>query len=230
MPGRLDSLVLTMALLLLSLSVAVAQTPVPVEFVSAKPAFAKLALTADDQKVLLLAGDESGGTGTGYDTIYADTNFNSVIEAAEKVTRDGNAEYDPYKPLSFDFGYNAKSAGVKEPLVVTLTKSYMGSGFAVSMRVRLRQDNQDWEYTFRQPLKLVTDLQKAPVLAPRPLTVNLQTRPGNGLGIAATLSAGDFSISCYPPQGSPLVRLRVLNADDQTVSDTTVPLDRLGFG
>jgi len=230
MPGRVCSTLLMTALLCLSLSVTQAQTPVPVEFVSAKPAFAKLALTADDQKVLLLAGDESGGTGTGYDTIYADTNFNNVIEVAERITRAGDSEYDPYKPISFDFGYNANAAGVKEPLVVTLTKSYMGSGFAVTMRVRLRQDNQDWEYTFRQPLKLVTDLQKAPVLAPRPLIVNLQTRPGNGLGIAAALSAGDFSISCYPPQGSPLVRLQVLGADGRTVSDTTVPLDRLGFG
>jgi hypothetical protein len=229
MTGRTDVL-LVVLLVLFSLGAGMAQTPVPVKFVSTQPAFAKLALTADGQKVLLLAADESGGTGTGYDTIYADANLNSVIETAEQVKRAGTSEYDPYTPIVFPFGYNDSAAGLKEPLKLTVTRSAMGSGFAVSLRVLLRHKGQDWEYYFRQPLTLVTDLAKAPVLAARPLTVNLQTRMGNGLGMAATLAAGTFSISCYAPQGSPQVRLRVLGADGQTVSDTTAPLDRLGYG
>jgi len=221
---------LAMWLLAFGASAVFGQAAEAVKFISDKPAYARLALTADASKVLLLALDESLGTGKGYDTVYADTNFNGVIEASEKLERAGNADYDPFKPLNFDFGYNAAAAGVKEPLVLTVSRSYMESGFAVALQVRLVQDGQNWEYTFRKPLTVSTDLKKTPVLSPKPLTVNVSTRPGNGLGIAATLSAGDFSISCYPPQGSPSVRLLVQGADGQTASDETVPLDRLGYG
>lgn len=220
---------LVVLLTVLSLSMAFGQAAEPVKFVSEKPTYAKIALTADAQKVLLLALDESGGTGSGYDTVYADANFNGIIEAAEKLAA-GNADYSPFKPLSFDFPYNPYGEGVKDALVLTLSRSYQASGFAVSLRVRLRRDTQDWEYTFRQALPVSTDLDKTTVQSPRPLTVNVLTRPGNGLGLAATLSAGDFSLSCYAPQGSPQVRLLVQAADGKTAGDETVPLDRLGYG
>jgi len=220
---------LVVLLTVCSISMAFGQTVEPVKFMSEKPTYAKVALTADAQKVLLLALDESGGTGTGYDTVYADTNFNGVLEAAEKLAA-GDSDYSPFKPLSFDFPYNRYGEGVKDPLVLTLSRSYQASGFAVSLRVRLHQDAQDWEYTFRQALPVSTDLAKTAVQSSRPLTVNVLTRPGDGLGIAATLSAGDFSLSCYTPQGSPQVRLLVQAADGKTAGDETVPLDRLGYG
>lgn len=221
-----------MVLLLVAcvLSAGQAQAPTPVQFVSAHPSYAKIALTADGQKVLLLALDESGGTDTGYDTIYADTNFNGVIEAAEKVQSTTDAGYSSFKPLNFDFPYNPQGVGVTQPLVLTLGRSYLESGVAASLRVILRQGGQNWEYTFRRALPVSTDLAKTRVLTASPLTVKLITRTGNGLGLAASLSAGDFDISTYTPQGSPRVRLLVQGTDGQTASDTTVPLDRLGYG
>jgi hypothetical protein len=230
MIGHRAPVLLIVWLTAFSLSVVCGQTAEPVKFISEKPAYAKIALTADEQKVLLLALDESGGTDSGYDTVYADTNFNSVIEAAEKLAAAGNSDYSPFKPISFGFPYNQSGEGAEEPLVLALTRSYQASGLAVSLRVRLRQDKQNWEYTFRNALSVSTDLDKTVVQSPRPLTVNVLTRPGNGLGIAATLSAGDFSIGCQTPQGSPQVRLLVQAADGKTASDATVPLDRLGYG
>lgn len=202
----------------------------PVKFASAKPGYAKVALTADGSKVLFLAFDEAHGTGKGYDTVYADTNFNGVFERTEKLQRAGNANYDPFKPLNFGFAYNSEGAGVKEPLVLVVSPSYSESGFAVALKARLAQGGQEWEYTFRKSLTFASKLETAPVLAPRPLTVDLTTRQGNGLGIAAALGAGEFSINCYPPEGTPRVRLLVQGADGTTVSDDTVPLDRLGYG
>lgn len=216
-----------------SISAGFGDTPEAVKFVSKKPAYAKIALTADEQKVLFLAFDESGGTGTGYDTAYADTNFNNVLEAAEQVPATGDVTgLSGLKPLVFDFGYNAHAEGVEEPIVVTLSRSYVSdTSVAVALRVRLREDQQDWEYTFRRTVPLNTDLEKTVVQSPRPLTANVRTQmAGGGLGIVATLAAGDFSIYCRTPQGSPHIRLLVQNADGKPVSDEAVPLDRLGYG
>ena len=227
---------LLLPLCALCASLVLAQTPEPVKFVSAKPAYAALALTADGQKVLLLAFDESAGTGKGYDTVYADTNFNNVIEAAEKVKPQGDvtSSYAAYTPLAFSFGYNKFGQDVEQPLALTLTRVPLpyggGSGFAASLTARLKQDTAAWEYTFRGDLQLAMDRKDVVVASAKPLTTQVTTRPGDGLGIAVRLAAGDFSISCYSPEGSPQVRLLVKNANGQTVSDATMPLDRLGFG
>lgn len=219
----------------MSVSMSFGQTPEPVKFVSEKPAFAKIGVAADESKVLLVAFDESKGTGSGYDTLYADTNFNGVLEAAEKVDVESGADssYTTFKQISFPFGYNENAAGVENPLSLTLTRSAWLAGapeFAATLRVRLREGEQDWEYAFRKTLLTAPEAATAAVQAPRPLTANVRLQPGAGLGIAITLGAGDFTLNCRTPQGNPQIRVLVLNANNETVSDATVPLDRLGFG
>jgi hypothetical protein len=228
-------LLLVVASIVVCVSPTPAQTPEPVKFVTAKPAYAKVALTADEQKVLLLALDESGGTGTGYDTVYADTNFNDVIEAAEKLKPlgDATASYVTYAPLAFAFGYNDLGKGLEKPLALALTRVASGDGggrFSVSLTARLKQGDATWEYTFRGALQPTADRQQVVAATTQPLTTEITTRPGNGLGIAVRLSAADFTLSCHSPQGNPRVRLVVKNQAGKTVSDTTVPLDRLGYG
>jgi hypothetical protein len=224
-------------LVALCASVVLGATPEPVKFISAKPAYDAITLTGDEKKVLLLAFDESAGTGTGYDTVYADANFNNVIEATEKVAVQGDAtaSYVTYEPLNFDFGYNDAAQGLDKPLVLTLSRAPQptggGNGFSASLSARLKQDDVAWEYTFRRNMQLFMDRKDVLPHSTRPLTTLVTTRPGGaGLGIAVRLAAGDFSISCYSPQGSPQVRLVVKNEAGETVSDATMPLDRLGFG
>lgn len=71
------------AVLLLCIS---AHSSASIDFESQKPRFAKISVTRDDSKTMLLAFDESKGTSTGYDTLYADTNFNGKLEPSEKLT------------------------------------------------------------------------------------------------------------------------------------------------
>jgi len=225
-----------MPLIAICTSLALGQTPEPIKFVSAKPAYARIALTADQQKVLLLAFDESAGAGTGYDTVYADANFNEVIEAAEKLKPQGDAtssSYVTYAPLVLPFGYNDSAKDVDKPLALSLTRApatYGGGGFSTSLTARLKQGDATWEYTFRRSLQLAMDPKSAVPATTQPLTAEISTRSGYGLGIAVRVSAADFTLSCYTPQGSPQVRLVVTDAAGKTVSDATVPLDRLGYG
>lgn len=43
------------------------------KYVSEKPLYAKMVLSEDGSNVLTLAFDEFRGTGTGYDTVYGDS-------------------------------------------------------------------------------------------------------------------------------------------------------------
>lgn len=57
------------------------------QFRSSRPLFARIAVTQDGSKVLSVAFDESRGAGGGYDTIYADTNFDGAFDVSEKHVR-----------------------------------------------------------------------------------------------------------------------------------------------
>lgn len=224
-----------MVCVMMSASTSFGQTPEPAKFASEKPLFARIGVAADDSKVMLVAFDESGGTGTGYDTVYADANFNDVLEAAEKVAVESGAgsSYVTFQAISLPFAYNANGAGLDNPLTLTLTRSsWMAGGpeFSATLRVRLREDDKNWEYVLRKTIQTSPERDKAEVQAARPLTANVRLQRGAGLGIAVTLSAGEFSLSCRTPEGNPQIRVLVLDAEHQTVSDATVPLDRLGYG
>ena len=56
------------------------------KFKSAKPRFARVSVTKDDSKILNVVFDESKGTGKGYDTLYADTNFNGKFDEKAQST------------------------------------------------------------------------------------------------------------------------------------------------
>ncbi len=55
-------------------------------FGSQKPLYLKVALAEDGLKLLSVVLDESKGTGSGYDVLYADADLNGAFDEAEKVT------------------------------------------------------------------------------------------------------------------------------------------------
>ena len=223
--------------IMISFSAGLAQ-PQPVRFKSEKPAYSKIALTEDEQRVLLLAFDESGGTGSGYDIVYADTNFNGVLEASEKLQPqgDGTGSYVLMKPVVFPFPYNKHGQGVEQPLVLTLNRSPLpyggGNGFTANLQVRLLDGDNEWQYTMRGRLQMYMDVADVLAQSTQPLTAKVTLPPEpERLGVAVTLAAGDFTLNCRTPEGNPRVRVQVLNRATQAVaSDQTVPLDRLGYG
>lgn len=57
------------------------------KYISKEPKYAKLLLLNNEE--LVLAFDESKGSGTGYDTVYADVNFNNdLTDSSEKKSRE----------------------------------------------------------------------------------------------------------------------------------------------
>lgn len=221
--------------IMISFSAGFAQ---PVRFKSEKPAYSRIALTGDEQRVLLLGFDESGGTGSGYDAVYADTNFNGVLEAGEKLQPqgDGSGSYVLMKPVAFPFPYNKHGEGVEQPLVLTLNRAPLpyggGNGFTATLQVRLLDGDNEWQYTMRGRLQMYADVADALTHSTQPLTAKVTLPPEpERLGIAVTLAAGDFTLNCRTPEGNPRIRVQVLNkATQAVVSDQTVPLDRLGYG
>ena len=205
----------------------------PVQFTS-KPVYTKIAVTQDGSRILAVAFDQSKGADGPCDVAYADANFNGIFEVSEKLTPELKGQVLVFPTTNLQIPYNASVEGTKNPVTVSLTRSsapYGGERISCVLRPKLAAGEEKWEYEFRKDLQLFTDLDEALVASAEPLTTDITARAGTGsLGIAVRLSAGDFSIYCRPPQGSPWVRIVVQSADGETASDTTVELDRLGFG
>ncbi|MEN6645439.1 MAG: hypothetical protein ABFE08_23595 [Armatimonadia bacterium] len=199
-----------------------------------KPVYTKIAVTQDGTKVLAIAFDRSKGDDGPYDVAYADTNFNGVFEASEKLVPELKGQMLVFPTLSLQTPYNKFGEGTENPVTLSLTRStapYGGERISSVLRPQLARGEEKWEYEFRKDLQLFTDLKEAVVATAEPLTTNITARAGTGsLGVAVRLSAGDFSINCRTPQGSPRVRVVAQSANGQVASDTTVELDRLGFG
>ena len=228
-------LFLVLASLLLTTLVS-AQPPEPVKFVSDKPMFVKLALSAEKAPLVGVAFDESKGTGKGYDTVYVDANANGVFEASEKHAAESGAGPTNFVvPLPGSlFAATVKDKTVQTTAGVRFMLYAMGTkpSLMTTLNLSLKQAAGVWDYSLTASGATPgTRASEAPVLHAGPLTLVPTIRPGARCGLAARLAAGDFSLSCSGPDGGASnIAILIKSQSGQTVHQDSVPLGRLGFG
>jgi len=214
---------------------------------SAKPRYARLALTADRSKILSVVFDESNGTGQGYDIVYADVNFNGRFEQEEAVKPRteslGGAKQasqpvsNTFPPINLNLPYNEKGKGIPNPCSVAFNyMKYSGKEeFLVTAGMRLAQDSTQWRYLLAGYLKPSQSLGTAAVwgLVGTP-TLTITTKPdldkkGN-LGIELAVVAGDTRIRCTKGKTAPDAHLVIRNPQGDIVRQDTAPADKFAFG
>jgi len=225
----------------------ITQTPAkPATFKSKRPLYGKIALTEDGSKILSVVFDESGGTRTGHDVLYADVNFNGRFEEderfeAEKVKRYGTwLSTSSFAPINFNLPYNKKAKGVPGPCEVTIGyRQYPRPGIAedisVIAKLRLRESPTVWEYTLsgsampskRPENATVWSMKVAP-------TIEITTRPderkkGN-LGIGLELSGGENELECRKAGQPVKAHVEIKKPDGTVVHQGDATLDKFTFG
>jgi hypothetical protein len=214
-------------------------------FNSKRLLYGKLALNEDRSKVLSMVLDESKGTRTGHDLLYADVNFNGTFEESEKLTAVTVKRYgswlssSTFAPLNFDVPYNQKGSGIADSCQLTLGyRQYPRAGvaedFSVTMKIRLRQGSTVWDYSVNgsvQPSKRLEDPDVWTLPGPR-MTVSTQpdkNKKGH-LGIALNVSAGEGGFGCRR-EGQPVeAHIEVRKPDGEIVHRGDATPDKFRFG
>ena len=205
-----------------------------------------LALTKDGSKVLLVVLDESGGTRSGHDLLYADTNFNGRFEESERLAADKVKRYgkwlssSSFPSISLDAPFNEKGKAIANPCEVTLgyrlyPKAGVPEDVFVQAKVRLRERDDLWEYTIKGNLLPAKTLSKAPVsgLHCTP-SLEITTRPderkkGN-MGIGLELIAGEHEIKCSKGGKPVQAHVEIKMPDGKVVHRGDATLDKFAFG
>ncbi len=214
-------------------------------FNSKRLLYGKLALTEDGSKVLSMVLDESKGTRTGHDLLYADVNFNGAFEEAEKLTavevkRHGTwLSSSTFAPLEFDVPYNQKGKGIADPCQITLGyRQYPRAGvaedFSVTMKVKLRQGTTVWDYSVNGSVKPSKRLEDADVWTLPGPRMTVSTQPDKNKkghwGIALGVSAGEGGFECRR-EGRPVeAHVEIKKPDGEIVHRGDATPDKFRFG
>ena len=208
--------------------------------------YGKLALTEDNAKILSVVLDESGGTRTGYDVLWADVDFDGTFEESEKfVATAANRQESwlvssSFLPIPLGVGYSRKAEGVSNPSEITLGyRSYPRRGVAeeisVVARFRLREDSSVWEHVFSGGIIPSKTLAKAPVWeAKKQLSLQVFAQPdgyrkGN-LGVGMTLASVGNRLECFKDGERVKAHVEIKTPDGQVVHKGDATLDRFTFG
>jgi hypothetical protein len=115
---------------------------------------------------LKLAFDECGGTGKGYDTVYADLNFNGDLADDRALRGDlvqnGNLRECSFPPLDLDVLYSEKARGVERPWRITIrymqnvSPQWPWRRFLLEASMRLKDESGEWEYSYPGTVELPT--------------------------------------------------------------------------
>lgn len=161
---KLTGLTLIFTVLLAAFS-ALAEAALEPTYSSERPLYAFVVVNGAATKVLKLVFDESQGTGKGYDTIYADLNFNGDLtdDAPIKgaITAQENMWHGSFPAIEVPVPYNERAKGIENPcqLVISYTGYEFGEGidhrFSLNARIRLRGEEAVWEYSFSKTLQPV---------------------------------------------------------------------------
>jgi len=132
------------------------QALAPATLKSSTPRYAKVTLNEDGSKVLSVMFDESQGTGTGYDVLYADVNFNGRFDNDERFekappSRELRTGFVPlgwssntFQSIIVNVPYNAKGEGIPNPCEITFTcqryQIFPGGGI-----IELSGELRDWD-------------------------------------------------------------------------------------
>lgn len=215
-------------------------------FKSSRVLYGKVALTQDASRLLSVALDESGGTRTGYDVLYADTNFDGRFDESEKfaadaVNRQGSwlaSSSFPVIALGVPFNENSR----KTPDSCRITIGYLqyprhGVAEEISVGARFKLDGSDteWEFAFGGGVRPAKSLEKASVwrVGEKP-TLEVFARPdgyvkGN-LGLGLTFAAGQNKLECWKG-GQPVKAQAIIRKPDgEVVHRGEATPDKFSFG
>ncbi len=224
---------------------------------SQKPLYAKIALTRDASGVLLLAFDESAGTGGGYDTIYADVNLNGNLadEKPMKGTlekRDaGSRTWITYSFAPIDLRAPQTDSSAQGECLRHVSIRYRQyrprrpgperegrAMFDLEASASLIDQTGEWEYSFnRYDFLTAESPEKAPLVhtfGERGPALRITAMPDPAkrgcLGIAARLVAGGSRIS-WTKRGKPTrASVQIVDERGKAIISHSVRFDRLSFG
>jgi hypothetical protein len=205
-----------------------------------------MAVTADATKTLSVVVDESRGTRTGYDVLWADVDFDGTFEESERlVATAANRQgawfvSSSFSPIPLEVGHSEKAEGVSNPSQITLGyRSYPRHGVAeeisVVARFRLREDSSVWEHVFSGGATPSKTLAKAPVWeAEKQLSLEVFAQPdgyrkGN-LGVGLTLACGGNRLECFKDGERVKAHVEIKTPDGQVAHKGDATLDRFTFG
>ncbi len=219
---------------------------------SDRPLYAMIVLDEEATRILTFALDESGGTGKGYDILYADLNLNGDLtdDAVTKgqLIKEGNRRDCSFPPLELDvsgadggtesrghweftFGYYAygQSAPGKE------SDSVSNARFNLQAKLRLEDGGREWEYSFRPQLFpmgkpdgiLAVCLITKPFLIVR--TGEDKKNKGN-TGIAAYVIGDDQPVDCKRTDQPVTAHVELKNEKGNIVLSEDVKLEKMFFG
>jgi len=223
--------------------VTVPLTDLP-DFRSDRPHFARLLATPAYDTALWLILDESGGTATGYDLVYADFNYDGAIGEGEvargQAGGSGEMVFGRFPSFGVPEPGNPGQAAAEKPRVTLGYQSYSGKRFfTVSALIRMEGESDrpedTWQYQVSAHLGTGTGPATAPLtrLGGDP-ALRIDARPDAGrrntIGIGLTVTFGGAFCDPRTAAGSPDAEVTIRDAAGKVVHNAVQRLDRFCFG
>lgn len=210
-------------------------------FKSKKPQYAAVALNEKGDKILKLVFDESQGTGKGYDTVYADLNFNGKLNDDKtikgRIETNKDRTYINYPLMNLSIYYNDKAKGVRNPYRLELgyfqssNQGRVERNFSVRVMVGLKDKSGEWQYSFGDILQTFDSPGKVQttVLADKLDGIMITTKPEKGqLGIMAVpVTHGHHLVYCYKNGPQAKAHVEVKNSSGKVVHSENISADKL---
>jgi len=221
---------------------ATATVPVTLGFqpASERPLYATLCVSQDGSRVMRLMLDESKGTGTGYDALYADANLDGTLSAeerfeAQQTESSGDFTYASFKPVELTRHYADLGEGQTQADRSAVT--YLRAGSEDSERilaglhlvVGLEGEAEPWTYGLsgQAPIALSpTEVVVWDCSGKPSLRVETEAGERGSLGVAVVASVGDAEVMC--PQAT--VNVVVRTPEGRELARDQGSLIDFGFG
>jgi len=215
-------------------------------FKSSRVLYGKAALTQDSSRLLSVTLDESGGTRTGYDLLYADLNFDGRFDESEKSTasvmnRHGTwLASSSFPAIALGVPFNESARKVPDSCRVTIgylqyPRYGVGEEISVTARFKLNGRDTEWEFAFTGGVKPAKSLEKASVwtVGEKP-TLEAFARPdgyikGN-LGLGLNFAAGQNKLECWKGGQPVKAQAEIKKLDGVVVHRGEATPDRFSFG